>query len=81
MPKLEWMDELKQQTIEYFDTTRAGFVKGSKGRFGLANILKTGEVTITDRSSLHASENSESKSWNYDSVKSMVADGWWIDET
>ncbi len=70
-----------EQTIEYFETTRAGFVKGGKGRFGLANVSKTGEVAITERSSLHASEYSENKSWNYDSVKSMVADGWWIDTT
>lgn len=39
MSELEEMEELKQQTIEYFGTTRADFVKGGKGGFGFANVL------------------------------------------
>lgn len=50
MPEqLEWLEELKQQTVEYLEKPRAGFVKGGQGRFGLANVLKTGEVIIADR--------------------------------
>lgn len=68
----QWSDELIQTTREYFETTKAGLMKGGSGRYGIANKLKSGAVTVINH-------NNASQSWNYDSVEAMIADGWVMD--
>ena len=68
----QWSDELIQTTREYFETTKAGLMKGGSGRFGIANKLKNGAVSII-------SQKDVSQSWNYDSVEAMIEDGWVVD--
>lgn len=67
------MQDLKEIAKEYFEKTGAGLAKETSGYSGIVNKSKEGKILIMS----HGSEaNSNHRIWNYDSVDSMLADGW-----
>ncbi len=67
------MQDLKEKTREYFEKIGAGLAKEISGHSRIVNKSKEGKILIMSHGS---KANSNHRVWNYDSVDSMLADGW-----
>lgn len=68
------LQEYKTQTTkEYFERTGAGLVREFSGNSGIVNKSKDGKILILSH---NANTVFAQRLWNYDSVDSMLADGW-----
>lgn len=65
-----------QTTKEYFERTGAGLVREFSGNSGIVNKSKEGRILILSHNPNAAFAQ---RVWNYDSIDSMLADGWILD--
>lgn len=71
--KVKIMLDLKEKTKEYLEKAGAGLARGISGYSGIVNKSKEGKILIFGHDS---NANSNPRIWNYDSIESMLADGW-----
>ena len=67
-----WSKELQEITREFFQTSPAGIVKRDEPFFSALAIIK-GDGTIV------VSELEGDQVWRYESVSTMIDDGWGVD--